>query len=86
MEVNEFLSIAVVGGLLSLVIEWVTNKYETRPNASKAITLLLAIVVGGVYVWLRSTAFFPTVIMVLGSASIVYSFFIKKSPETTPLG
>mgnify|MGYP000114919738 CR=1 FL=1 len=78
MEITEFLAIGVVGGLLSLLIEWVTNKFGTNKTASKAVTLALALVVGGGYVWLRSTPYWETALIVLGAASTVYAFFIKK--------
>ena len=77
MDINEFLGIAVVGALLSLFIEVVTLKVK-NPTVSKFITLLLAILVAGAYVWVRSTPYFPTIIVVLGTASIVYGFFLNK--------
>ena len=78
MDITELLAIGVVGGLLSLAIEWITNKFGTNKMASKAVTLVLALIVGGVYVWLRSTAYWETTLIVLGAASTVYAFFIKK--------
>lgn len=77
MDIQEFLGIAVVGGILSLIIEVVTSKVS-NPNVTKAVTLGLAIVVAGMYVWVRSTPYFETVIVVLGTASIVYGFFLNK--------
>lgn len=77
MDIQEFLGIAVVGGILSLVIEVVTSKVS-NPNVTKAVTLGLAVVVAGLYVWVRSTPYFETVVVVLGTASIVYGFFLNK--------
>lgn len=77
MDIQEFLGIAVVGALLSLVIEVITKKVN-NPTVSKAITLVLSIIVAGAYVWVRSTPYFQTVIVVLGTASIVYGFFLNK--------
>ena len=82
MDINDFLAIAVVGALLSLVIEGITNKFGTERWATKVITLTLAIVVGGGYIWIRSTPWFQTVVTVLGTASIVYGFFLNKKPDT----
>lgn len=81
MDINDFLAISVVGALLSLVIEWLTNVWGTERWATKMVTLLFAIVVGGFYIWARNTAWFPTMITVLGAASIVYGFFLNKKPN-----
>ncbi len=77
MDIQEFLGISVVGALLSLSIELVTKKVS-NPLVSKFITLFLAIIVAGAYVWVRSTPYFQTVVVVLGVASIVYGFFLNK--------
>lgn len=77
MDINEFLGIAIVGALLSVIIEMVTANISD-PRKTKVITIMLALVVAGAYVWLRSTSFFPTVLTVLGTASIVYGFFFNK--------
>lgn len=83
MDINDFLGISVVGALLSLTIEGLTNKLGTERWATKVITLVLAVFIGGVYVWLRSTPWFPTVITVLGVASIVYGFFLNTKKPTS---
>lgn len=80
MDINEFLGIAVVGALLSLVIEVVTLKIS-NPLVTKFITLVLAVAVAGAYVWVQSTPYFQTVVVVLGTASIVYGFFLNKKKE-----
>lgn len=80
MDINEFLGIAVVGALLSLVIEFVTMKVS-NPMVTKFVTIVLAIAVAGAYVWVRSTPYFQTVVLVLGTASIVYGFFLNKKKE-----
>jgi hypothetical protein len=77
MDIQEFLGIAVVGALLSLALEYITGHVKSK-NASKAITLVLSLVVAGGYVWVRSTPYFETMVTVLGVASIVYGFVFNK--------
>ena len=77
MDIQEFLAISVVGALLSLSIEWIM-KEVSNPLVSKIVTLFLAIITAGLYVWVRSTPYFETVILVLGTASTVYGFFLNK--------
>jgi hypothetical protein len=78
MDIQEFVGIAVVGTLLSLLVQALKNKLGTTSLATKFLTVVLAIVVGGLYVWLRSTPAFQTVITVLTVASTVYALFIKE--------
>lgn len=78
MELNDFLSIGVVGAGLSLAIDWLKERFETKGWATKTVTLLFAILIGGLYVWLRQTSYLQTVLTVLGAASVIYAFFLKK--------
>ena len=74
---DDFLGIAVVGAGLSLVIEVIKKQFGTDSTQTKLLTLALAVVVGGAYVLLRDTPVFPTILMVLASASTVYAYFLK---------
>lgn len=77
MDIQEFLAIAVVGAIMSVVIE-LLMKNVSNPLVSKLVTAVFAIIVAGLYVWVRSTPYFETVILVLGTASTVYGFFLNK--------
>lgn len=77
MNIQEFLAIAVVGAIMSVVIE-LLMKNVSNPLVSKLVTAVFAIIVAGLYVWVRSTPYFETVILVLGTASTVYGFFLNK--------
>jgi len=78
MEVNDFVAITIVGAGLSLAIEWLKGKYGTNGKALKTIVILMALLLGGVYVWLRQTSYFQTIIVVLGAASMFYAFLLKE--------
>lgn len=77
MDTNDFIGIAVVGAMLSGVIQIIKNRFGTESNETKILTIVLALIVGGLYVWVRSTSYFETVLLVLASASAVYAFLIK---------
>lgn len=78
MEINDFLSISIVGVGLSLGIDWLKNKYGTEGWATKAVTIVLSVIIGALYVAIRGTSYFETIISVLGASSMVYAFFLKK--------
>lgn len=77
MEINDFVGIAIVGAALSVVIQGIKNRFGTESNETKFLTIVLALIVGAVYVAVRSTSYFETVILVLSSASAVYAFLMR---------
>lgn len=77
MQIQDLLGIGVVGALMTVIIQLIKSKFGTEGLITKFITIGLALVVGGLYVWLRSTSFFETVIGVLVVSSTVYALFVK---------
>lgn len=78
MEINDFLGIAIVGAALSLLIEWITNKWGTNTAGSKAVALVASVLVGGLYWYLSSLAIWQSILGVLAAASAVWAIFINK--------
>lgn len=74
---EDFLSITIVGALLSIVIQSVKLKFGTAGNMTKVVTVVLALVVGAGFVWLRSTPYLETVMVILGTSSVVYAFILR---------
>jgi hypothetical protein len=73
MDITNFLSIGIVGAVMSGIITMIKAKYPIDGYQTKLLTVTLSIVVGAVYVYLQSTPSFETIMVVLGSASTVYS-------------
>lgn len=78
ITISQFLSISIVGVVLSGLIAWLKNALGTTGNTTKVLTAILACIVAGAFVWLQSTPYIQTVVTVLGVASTVFAFFIKK--------
>lgn len=78
IDIQGLLNIAIVGAVLSVCIESIGKFFPTKPAITKLVTIALAFVVGGGYVWLKSTPYLPTVLTVLASASTVYAFVFNK--------
>lgn len=81
MEINDFLAIGIVGAALSLVIEYITNKYNTNATGGKTVAILLSIVVGGAYWFLSGTAIWQSILGVLAAASTVYAIVFSGSKK-----
>jgi len=76
MEITEILSLAIVGGVASLFIEYITKNLSSIK--SKIATIIACFIIGTLYMWLMKTGLLASVTGVLVSASTIYAFFIKK--------
>lgn len=79
MNPNDFLGITIIGVGLSALISFIKFQFGTKSNTTKLIIVLLAILLGTGYYFLQmSEHLFQIVINILGIASIIYGFIIKK--------
>lgn len=77
MEISAFLGIGIVGGVLSLVVEYIKAKSTDELNL-RTLVIALSLVVGSVYWVVAGTVYYETVLGVLASASTVYALFFNK--------
>lgn len=77
MNVTDFVSIGVVGAVLSIAFQYLKSPNFTAMQ-SKLLVVVLSILVGGAYFLLRDTSWWATILGVLGSASTVYALFLKE--------
>lgn len=75
---TDFLGIAVVGVIVSLVIETISRYAGTDSLKTKWLTILVTVVFGAAYTFLRSTTWWETILGILAAASTVYAFIFKK--------
>lgn len=76
MNITDFLGINIVGAALSAALEWVPASFDHRKKA--AVSVIASLAVGAVYTVVRDTAWFPTFLATLGSASTVYALVFNK--------
>jgi hypothetical protein len=74
---QDFLGIAVVGAVMSIIIEMVKVKYGTEGTKTKLITVGLSIMFGTAYFFLSQLNFWPSVLGVFAAASTFYAVFLK---------
>lgn len=72
------LEIAIIGALLSGVVQIIKKKWGTDGNTTKMITVGLALVMGAAIYFLQDTAFWANFLGVLAASSTVYAFLLKK--------
>ncbi len=77
MAINDFLAIGIVGTLLSIGVEYLQSKYGLGSDKTKFIAVVGSIVLGTGYVLVQNTAIFPTIILILGTASTIFALFFN---------
>ena len=78
MTIDNFIAVGVVGAALSFVVQVIKTKLNTSPLISKGLTIILAVAVGGIYFWIRSTVWWETILGILASATTVWAFFLRE--------
>lgn len=78
ITLQTLLSTGIIGAIASVFIEALNRNFSSSPTTSKAITVILCLVVAGVYAWLETTPYLATVGIVLSAASLVYAFVYNK--------
>lgn len=71
------LEIAIVGAILSGIVQWAKKKWGTEGLQTKILTVVLALIVGALVFFFEGTTYWQAVIGILASASTVYAFFWK---------
>lgn len=76
----DFLAIPIVAAGMSFVIDVLKEGF---PQVSaRAITLAMALIFGTAYYFVSDTAFFVSVLGILGASSTIYGFLLKeKAPD-----
>lgn len=85
MDISAFLAVPVIGALLALIIEGITNKLGTNSFGSKAVAIALSILVGWGYWYFSSLAVWQSILSVLAAASTVWALFINKGSKPANL-
>ena len=78
MEINEFMSIAIIETITSFIINYIKKKLGTTSTGTKSLTVALSSIIGGFYVWLRGTSYFESVVLILTTASTIYALLMPK--------
>ncbi len=77
----DFLSIGIVGIVVSLVVEFIKSKWGSDTFASRTVVISLSIVLGLIYYFVRQTSWWLPIVGILGAASTFYGLFIAKQPS-----
>lgn len=71
-------TIALTGVIASLIVQALKKKLGTTSLANKIATVIVSVILGGAYYFLRDTSIYTAVLGTLASASTVYAFLLKR--------
>jgi hypothetical protein len=76
----------IVGVLVSLLVQYLKSTLGTREYVTLGIVAALSILGAGLYVTVKDTRFWPTLLEVLKWAGAIYSFIILRFEGKTFAG
>jgi len=79
MEITDLVAIPIVGIVVSLITELITRLAVTKPLSSKFIAVGVSLVAGIGYYLARSTVWWASFVLILGTASAFWSLFLTSN-------
>lgn len=83
-SIIDFLSVGIIGAILSVIFQWIKLKFGLDSTKSKVAIAGLSLIVGTGYAFARKTVWWPTALGILASASTVYSLLLKPPIAENP--
>ena len=74
----ELIEIGIIGIVASLLMEAIKKSFGTDSLTSKTTIVCISIVFGTLYVLLRSTVWWETILATLAIATTFYNFILKR--------
>lgn len=79
MNIGDFSGIVILGVGASVLVQFIKSVFGTESNKTKAVLVVLSILLGTAYYFIQlNENLFQTIVTIVGIASTVYSFIIKK--------
>lgn len=75
IQVADLLSIGIIGVIAKFIVDWVKAKFGTEGWGTRAVLILLSLIVATIWVLFKDTNFFVVVVQILTVASTVWAFF-----------
>lgn len=75
MEITQYL---IIGVAVSMLVQWLKNKYGTDSNKTLIIVLGLSIITGSVYYFIKDTNYYQTILSILAMAGAFYTYILQR--------
>jgi len=74
----DIVSFVVIGAAVSILVQYLKNKFRTESNITLVIVLGVSIVCGTAYYFVKDTNLWEPIIAILGFAGAVYTYILKR--------
>ena len=74
----DILSFTVIGAVVSVIVQFLKNKYGTNTQETLTTVIVISIVAGVGYYFIKQTEFLPVVIQILAFAGAIYTYILKR--------
>ena len=74
----DILSFTVVGAIVSVIVQFLKNKYGTNTQGTLTAVILISIAAGAGYYFIKQTSFLPVVIQILAFSGAIYTYILKR--------
>lgn len=77
MDATQLLTIGIVGAALTGIVQFIKQVYGTDGNATKFLTIGLALLFGFIVYSLEGSVYWPSILGILMVSQTVYAFFLR---------
>lgn len=75
MDITSYI---VIGAVVSLIVQVIKNKYGTNTTGTLVSVMGISLVAGTAYYFIKDTAYFQTVLSILGFAGAIYTYILRR--------
>lgn len=68
----------MIGAVVSVIVQFLKNKYGTNTQETLTAVIVISIVAGVGYYFIKQTEFLPVVIQILAFAGAIYTYILKR--------
>lgn len=74
----EILSLTVVGAIVSVIVQFLKNKYGTNTQETLAAVIVISIIAGTGYFLVKETSLWQPILQILAFAGAIYTYILKR--------
>ena len=75
MDITSYI---VIGAVVSVIVQFLKNKFGTESQWTLLIVAGLSVVAGSIYFLLKDTSYWQSIISVLVYAGAIYTYILKR--------
>jgi membrane associated rhomboid family serine protease len=74
----DFTAYIVIGAVVSVIVQFLKNKYGTENYITIIIVAGISVVAGSLYFFLKDTNYWQGIVSILGFAGAIYTYILKR--------